>query len=320
LSALNAISRVGDASCVERLIAVAGEKDTDLVESAKAALSQLPDEKANSEIASRLSKASGPTLAMLIAVVGERGISATEELVSALKQDDPLVRSAALTALGDIVPADRLSVLISQCLNPKSPEDRPHAEKALKTAAIRMPDREACAGELVAAMDKATPASKVQLLDILAAVGGTKALQAMDQAAKSNSEPLRDASTRLLGSWMTIDAAPVLLDLSKRGPMDRYQVRAVRGYLRIARQFTMSEPERIAMAQQALEIAKDNEEKKLVLDVVKRYPNVELLRLAVKIGAAPALREDAKDAAKVVKDKLKEKSPEVIELLSQLGL
>ena len=41
----------------------------------------------------------------------------------------------------------------------------------------------------------------------------------------------------LLGEWMTVDAAPVLLDLAKTAPEEKYQIRALRGYIRLARQF-----------------------------------------------------------------------------------
>jgi glycine/D-amino acid oxidase-like deaminating enzyme len=45
----------------------------------------------------------------------------------------------------------------------------------------------------------------------------TMSVNAVAAAAKSNDPALQDASTRLLGIWMTPDAAPVLLELSK-GP------------------------------------------------------------------------------------------------------
>ena len=66
-------------------------------------------------------------------------------------------------------------------------------------------------------------------------MGGTNALQAVGKAAKSTDAQLQDISSRLLGEWMTEDAAPVLLELAKI-PSNPYQVRALRGYIRIARQ------------------------------------------------------------------------------------
>jgi hypothetical protein len=210
-------------------------------------------------------------------------------------------------------------VLISQVVAPKHAEDSTIAKQALKTAAVRMPDRETCSTEIAQALDRAPVATKIALLEILGEVGGTKALQTVAAAAKSNDAQLKDVSSRLLGDWMTIDAAPVLLELSKTGPLDKYQVRELRGYIRIARQFTMTEPERIAMCQNAFEAARQPAEKQLVLDVLKRYPNVEMLKIAIKAVQVPELKEEATKAALEIAKKLEGKA-DVKDILAKAGL
>jgi len=207
-------------------------------------------------------------------------------------------------------------VLITQVVTPKDSETAAVAQTALKTAAVRMPDREACAGELAAAVALANTATKSVLLDTLAAVGGTKALAAVGAAAKSPDPALQDVGSRLLGEWMTIDAAPVLLDLAKTS--ERFQVRAVRGYIRIARQFTMTDPERVEMCKNALDAARRPEDQKLVLEVIQRYPNLEMLKLAARAAQIPAVKEDAATAAKAISAKLPN-SAEVRELVSKAG-
>jgi hypothetical protein len=155
------------------------------------------------------------------------------------------------------------------------------------------------------------------LLDVIAAVGGTKALAAVGAAGKSADTALQDASTKLLGEWTTIDAAPVLLDLAKSG--GNYQTRALRGYIRIARQFTMDDAQRVAMCKNAMQAAKQPAEQKLVIDIYKRNPNVEMLKLAVQAAQTPALKDDAVEAAKTMAPKLP-KTDEVRQLLSKVGL
>ncbi len=317
-SAINALGRVGDASCVPALLQIASESDTVLAQNAKTALSELPDASISQELLSRLPKATGKTLIALIEVVGQRRIEASSELIKALDNSDEAVRAAALTSLGATVPANKLSVLISQVVSSKHKEDSDTAQQALKAAAVRMPDREACAAEIAAAMEGKSVEMKSVLLDILANVGGTKALAAVGAAGKSSDATLKDVSSRLLGDWMTIDAAPVLLDLSTTGPADKYQVRSIRGYIRIARQFTMPEPERIAMCQKAYEIAKAPAEKKLVLEVLKRYPNLDNLKLAIKAAEVAEVKEDAKQAALAIGEKIG--TPEAKDLLTKAGI
>ncbi len=318
LAALDALGRVGDAACVAPLLDVALETDAEIAASAKLALANIPDDRVNEELLARLPSAEGKTLGLLIELVGVRRLSAVAALVKALDNRDGGIRSAALTALGATVPPQDLKILIAQTITPKFADDGLIAHQALKAAAVRMPDREQCATEIAAALPRATEATQGGLLEILAAVGGTKSLETVGAAAKSDSPLLQDVSSRLLGEWMTIDAAPVLLDLAKSAPGEKYQVRAMRGYIRIARQFNMSPAERVAMCQKAMAATQQPAEQKLVLDVLKRYPNPAMLKLALKAMENPALKDEATDTALAIAQKLG--GNEVRELLTAAGL
>jgi hypothetical protein len=211
--------------------------------------------------------------------------------------------------------------LISQAIAPKRAEDAEAAVQALKAASIRMPDREACATELIAAMDKASAlATKTTLLETLGAMGGTKALAAMATAAKGSNPDLQDVSTKLLGEWMTEDAAPVLLDLSKSAPGEKYQIRALKGYIRIARQFVMPEKQRAEMCTKALEVANKPAEQKMVLDVLKRYPHNETVKVAIKAMQIPGIKEDATQSTLIIAQKMASKGANVSDLLAKAGL
>ena len=211
-------------------------------------------------------------------------------------------------------------MLVAQVVAPKHPEDAAAAQQALKAASVRMPDREACAAELATAVERTSSVpTKVTLLEILGAVGGTKALGTIGAAAKTTDAQLQDISSRLLGEWMTADAAPVLLDLSKTAPGEKYQVRALRGYIRIARQFVLPEQERAEMCKKAFEAARQPAEQKLVLDVLKRYPTTEALKLALKAAQVPELKAEATQATLLIAQKLGGKGDEVRELLSKAG-
>lgn len=317
MAAIGALARVGDASCLAPLLQIAIESDAEIVQKAKASLADLPGEGVDNDIVARLSKSEKKTYVVLLELVGERRIDAVAPLLKALDDSDKSIRSAALTSLGATVPPKNLSALIAQVVAPKHAEDAPVAQKALKTAAVRMPDREICATELAAAMDRAAVPVKGVLLEILGAVGGTKALQTVGASAKSADPLLQDTSSRLLGEWMTIDAAPVLLDLAKTAPGEKYQVRALRGYIRIVRQFVMPEDQRIQMSRNAWEASRQPAEQKLMLEVFKRYPSLDMLKFAINAIQVPALKEDATQAALAIAPKVTGKADEVRELLSK---
>ncbi len=319
LAAIGAVGRIGDASCVMPLIKIAVES-SDLFATVKAALVGLPDETVNQEILARLPSAQGAIdFQLLIEVIGLRRIEATNELVKALNSPKPLIRSAALESLGSTVSQDRLPLLVSQVVTPNHAEDLGAALQALKTAAVRMPDREACATTLAAAIDAAPAAAKAALIDIVGSVGGTASLRTVAQYSKSTDASLRSVGTELLGKWMTIDAAPVLLDLAKYGPADRYQGRTVKGYIRIARQFVMSDEERAKMCINALDIAKLDADQKSVIEILKIKPSVETLKVAIQARAITSLSDDATAAAKEIGAKLVG-NKEAQELLTKAGI
>jgi HEAT repeat protein len=319
LAAIGALGRVGDATCLSPLLDIAGESDDELVKSAKSALGELPGDKVDKEIVARLSKSEGKIYPLLIEVVGRRRIDAIADLLKAMEHSDKAVRGAALTALGATVDLDRLSVLITQVVKPKFAEDAKAAQQALMTASIRMPDREGCAGQLAAAVDRASSvATKTTLLEVVAAVGGTKALESMAAAANSTDTKLVDISTKLLGDWSSADAAPVLLELTKTAK--GFQVRALDGYIRIANKFVMPEPERTEMCQMALAAAKQVGSKKKVLDVLKKYPNLDNLKLAVKATEDPEIKDEATQVTMAIVQKLGNKAAEARDILAKVGL
>lgn len=320
IAAIGALGRLGDASTLSPLVEIALGSDPEVVQSAKTALADLPGEKVDREIAARLSKAEGKSYPLLIELVGQRRIDAVPDLVKAVDNSDKTVRSAALTALGAVVDLKRLSVLISPVVKPRNADDAKVAELALKTACVRMPDREACADQLAMALERSPAPAKTPLLEILGAMGGAKALKTIGAAAKSADPQLQDAGSRLLGKWSSVDAAPVLLDLAKTAADDKYHVRAVKGYISLARRFAMPEDQRLEMCQKAFDACHHPAEQKLVLEVLKLHPSMGTLKMAVKAAQVPELKDDAAAVTLAIAQKLGGKGTEVGELLSKAGL
>ena len=319
IAAIGLIGRSGDASSLPTLLEIATDANAELSQASKTALASLPGEKVNAEIAALLPKAEGKTLPVLIHVIGERQIEATPALVKSLDHTDTAIRNAALTALGETVGQKDLAVLISQVLNPKSLDDAQITGRALQAACVRMPDREACAAELASAMQRASVPTKTKLLAILGAMGGPKALQTIAATMKGSDDELQDAGSRVLGEWMSVDAGPVLLDLAKTASGDKYQVRAMRGYIRLARQFKMPDAQRAEMCQKALDAAGRGEEQKLVLAVLERYPSSQTLQVAVDATKVPGLKEDAGLVALAIAHKLGD-STEAKSMLTKAGI
>jgi hypothetical protein len=149
-------------------------------------------------------------------------------------------------------------------------------------------------------------------------MGGARALQAVGAAAKGRDPEMQDIGSRLLGEWIGVDAAPVLLDLAKTAPEEKYRIRALRGYIRLARQFDMPDQQRADICRTALKTAKRDAEKKLVLEVLERYPTVDMLKVAAEAAKDPALKDAAAGISLVIAQKIGG-SADVQKLLAQFG-
>lgn len=301
--AIRLLGQAGDASAVPVLVAAAGEGG-ELAAAAAEALIQLSGSDVDAAIVQQLQQAQGPGRAVLLQTAGQRLIAQALPIVLAdMKSSDAAIRLAAIEAAGNLVPLEQLNVLIARLLQPENEAEAAAVKSALLNACSRMPNLDAAAAQLMSAWNQATPSARLTIVEVLGAMGGSGALASLGQIAKTGSDAEQDAATRVLGEWMSPDAAPVLLDLAKSGN-PRYRIRALRGFIRIARQLNVPLAERIQMCAQALEVADRVEEKRLVLEVLRRYPTADGLSLAASLLSVAELKAEAAETAVEIAEKL----------------
>jgi HEAT repeat protein len=312
LAAIGVLQRVGNVSCVPVLLESAADKDAAVAEKALDVLAELRSKEIDDDLAARLTKADGKARQMLIRLAGQRRIAASvPALLKAADDADKEVRTAAVVALGETVDLANLPVLIARVVKPQPADNAEAVVAALKTACVRMADRDACAEKLVAAMAKAPVEAKVTLVEALGAMGGTKALDFVKNATKAPEDEIQDAAFRVLGEWMSNDAAPVLLELAKTTQNNKYKIRALRGCIRVVGQFAMPLDQRLALCKEILAVAQRDDERKLVIGVLGRNPSAASLALVVPhLGGA--LKEDAAKAAVAIAEKIVAAQPALV--------
>ena len=149
-------------------------------------------------------------------------------------------------------------------------------------------------------------------MEALGGLGGPKSLAAVADAAMQSDDTIRDTAFRLLGQWMSVDAAKSVQD-------PKYRVRAVRGYIRLARQFVMPQADREAMCRTALAIAQRPDDKRLVLEILLRYPSPAMLALAEEAAKVPELQDEAASVAMGIGRSRGGDSAELRKALAQAG-
>ena len=302
-AAIRVLGTLGDATAIPVLLSAAVGA-SGLAQTALDSLVELEGAGVDAALIQALEGARGDERIVLIRLMGLRGIAgAVPVLKQAAGDEDPEVAAAAMRSLGTTIGLDDLGFLLERLVKPRSSEEGAAAKDALAKAVLRMPDRDACAAKLLDTLAAAPATAKADLFDLLGALGGEKALLGVAAAAKRGSEDEQDAATRVLGNWMSPDAAPVLLELAKTGS-PKFRVRSLRGYIRIVRQFGLPNDQRLAMCRQAMEAATRDQEKRLVLDALTRVPTRAALEMAVAHLDDPGLKEAACAAAVAIAEKV----------------
>ncbi len=311
LAAIQVLGRVGDASVVP-LLWEAVLQGGQIGQAALESLEQMPGQQVDQALVSQLAQAKGPLRAKLLELVTMRGIqSALPQVLADLQTEDRAIRLAALSALGRIAGPEHLPLLLQALRSASDAEETQTAKNALIDACSRMTDREATVEKLWQSAQAAPRDKQVALLEVAASMGGPKALEVVAQAARSQDDTLQDTATRLLGEWMTADAAPILKELATAGPT-KYRIRALRAYLRIVRQLDLPVPQRMALCRDALPLCQRPEERKLLLEILRRYPTGEGLRIAVGYLADPAVQEEAAATAVAIAEKIAPHQPKAV--------
>jgi HEAT repeat protein len=306
-AAIRVLAKSGDASAVTILLDAALSGGL-VAETAKEGLKTLPASPAvDQAIVGKLAAADAKAKPVLFELVGARRIAAGEPAVrKALDDSDPALKLAALAAFGQLAEIEDLDLLVRRALAGGNQDEMAAAQAALCTAAQRMGDRDGCVAKLAASLQGASGANQTYLLELIGKVSGEKALATVVAAAKSGDPALKELGTRVLGEWVNADAAPALLDLARNDPEPRYQVRALRGYIRIARQLQLRPETRLDMFRTAMDLAQRPEDKKVALDILTRIPSVQTLELAVSYLGQAGLKNDAADAAVKIAKKVRD--------------
>jgi HEAT repeat protein len=280
LAAVRALGELADPSSVPLLLAVFTAAEPALVEAAQASFAKLAGPGVDAAIADQLNdlmgrhaaQVPGLRVALLDVVARRRIAAATAATLKAADDPRPEVRQAAIRALGRIIGQDEFPHLVRRLLAAKSPEEINLFKDALQAACSRVTDRDACAGQLAGLLSGAPVAARATVIQWMGRVGGAKALGIVSADARSTDAQIQDAALQALGNWPDLEAAPVLLEMARNLSAEKLKTRALRGYIRLARQMDMPPDRRRAMCDEALRLAGRDEEKKLVQAVLARMP------------------------------------------------
>jgi len=320
LEAIRALPQVPDASAVPVLVELMGDADTQISQAAQDGLAALPGQGADDAITAMLEGRQTDQRLTALDLMGRRRMTKSiPALLKAAGDADAKVRPAAIRKIGELGGPDELPALLDVLMRLKDSQDLDAAERALSAVCVKTDNPQSHAGKLIGLLAKAQPAQKAVLLRVLGVVGGPDALKAVRAAVDDGDGQVRDAAFRALCSWKTADAAPDLLTMAKSAPEASRKTAALRGYINLVRDESLSTEQKLAMCKQAAELIARNEDKKLLLGALGTVPSAEALAMAMTNVDDPATADEACFAAVAISEKIVEQKPqEVTEALQKV--
>jgi HEAT repeat protein len=323
VAAIDSLRNIGDPSVLPILIDAANQTDSpEIAKAAENTLRNLPGKEIDNAIVGLLEKGNSAAKIKAIGLVEDRRIiSAYPLLKKGLLDSDAGVRNAAIDALGQTAGIEDLPILLDVLDKSKSDKETEKILVVLKSACTRLP-QDAASLEVLKRFANGSTAMKINLLDLLKEIGGAKAMEIVEQYAWGNDAELKDKATAILGQWRSPQdlklVAAACLKLAKESKENKFKVRGLRGYIRLARQFSMSEEQRLQICQEVYDLADRDEDKILIFDVFARNPSLKVLEAAVKYLDNEKFKEKAAESVVAIGEKLQGKSPQIANAMKKV--
>lgn len=309
MEAIRVMAQFQDGAAVPELVKLMKDSDKDIAGAAQESLAAIPGRRADSAVVAML--ASGQTSERLTALdlMGRRRMtSSVPAILKAASDPDAEVRPAAFRKVGELGGPAQVPALLDLLMQLEDPRDLTAAERALITVCGKSDDAQSYTGRLTGLMGRASTAQQSALLRVLGAAGGTQALDAVRNAVGDSTATVREAAIRVLCGWSTADAAPDLLKLAK-APSGAHKTAALRGYITLIRDGSLSTTEKLAMCRQADALIERNDEKKLLLGALGTVASVDALSMAAANLDNPATKNEACFAAVAIAEHIVEQHP-----------
>jgi HEAT repeat protein len=301
VAALGALGRLGNAASVSVLLVVAAQEAGEPQAAARASLHSLPGADVDQAVLAAAQQREPVVRTEAIRALAARHVvAAVPVLLKTAEDPDPSVQTESFAALGTLGDAGVVPALVRLIVEAKSDGQRQAAEAALIPTCRRIPDNEAAADPVVAALPGANAAAQVTLLRVAARVPSAKSLTALRAAVQQAEAAIRDAAIRGLADWPDPAVAPELLTITRSSQSPVHKVLALRGVIRLAGLPSVGTPERaVRLLADALALATRTDEKKLVLAALADMSHETALDLA--LGCLTDKEVEVEAATSVVK-------------------
>jgi len=300
VAALKALGQLGDASSVSLLAQTAAETRGEEQKAARESLYRLRGAGIDEAILTGIPSSEPKVKTELILSVGQRNIAqGVQVLLTTARDRDSKVQRESFKVLKVVAGGKDLPSLVGLLINIAAESVRNEAEKTVAAVAHKIEDKNRQAEAVLAALPSVKDTkSRCSLLSVLGKIGDDSALGVLKAALNDKNVEVRDAAIRALSVWPS--AAPIddLLKVAQSCDNHVHRILALRGFVRlIGLDSDRPAKETIELYQQAMSLASNVSEKRMVLSGLANIRSLAALEIAVSCMKDKALQQEAAVAA-----------------------
>jgi HEAT repeat protein len=295
VAAIGALGSLGEPADLPLLVGSLTSGSKAQQAAARASLVRMRGEAVPAAIVAEMKRAEPPARVALIEVLTtRRALDTIPDLLAAAMEADPIVRGAALTALGQLAGPEHISGMMQAVLKAERGRERDAAERAIMQVCARIADADKRADPLLAAMGKLGEADRSAMLPTLGRIGGPKARTAIESAIAATDPAEHEVGIRALCNWPDSSIAERLVELAEKDDHAAHRSMALAALIRVA-PLPDKRPaaEKLALLKKAMSMCTRDEERLLVLKRASAIRTLDTLRFITAYLDQPAFAQQA---------------------------
>jgi len=313
VAALRAMAVLGDVSSVDMLVAAASSSGGEEQKAAQESLYRLKGADVDETILKKLPDAEPKAKVEFVRSCEQRNIKASVPmLMKTAKDADAKVRIESIKAMRALAGPQDIPALIELQLAATG-NDRGELEKTIVVVAHKIVEDKGQGQAVLAALPAAKDVdARCSLLSVLGKIGDEAGLVVLRDALGDKEDKVKDAAVRALSDWPTAAPAADLLKVAQTSENQVHKTLALRGYVRLAGlKSNRPAEETMKMYKDAMALAADVSEKKMVLSGLGSTDSFEAMEMASSYLSDKELKDEAEAAVVKIAEERVKNSPRV---------
>ncbi len=254
-AALNAATTIGQQQILPNLLKVMHKGDSLTINTGTKLIDRMSGSNVAEMVAAAIPTAKPNLQIALLRVLGARAANAQINIIyDLLKSKNTEVQLTAYQTLSSVVVKANLPELFT-LLNLTIGEQELAVQAAIIAAVKNNENNTAQVDAVLSQMAIASPNKKMLYYQILANLGGNKALNAVTEAFNTGDEKTQEASLMALAAFNDKNAAAALIKIARDTKNTTFLNTALQGYLRAIRASSAPAEQKLLMLRNAMEVA-----------------------------------------------------------------